>query len=103
MSQESIEEIKAILEHQNERMEHLIWQVVGNERLGIEGLKPGVLRIEKDLQELKVWRDAMWKLDLKKIVTKETINTVAKIFIYAIGIGGGSFGFFELLNKIFNS
>ena len=109
MSQESIEELKSILEnqnlileHQNDRIEHLIWQVVGNEKLEIEGLKPAVKRIEKDVHDIKKWRDGMWKIDLKRVLTKEVINTTSRVFIYAVVGGGGSFGMFELLKLIFD-
>lgn len=101
MSHESIEELKAILEKQDERMEHLIWQVVGNETLGIEGLKPSMKRIEKDVHEMKTWRDGMWKLDFKRFLTKGMITSVTKVFIYSVVGGGGSFGMFELLKLIF--
>lgn len=102
MSHESIEELKAILEHQNERMDHLIWQVVGNEKLGIEGLKPSMKRIEKDVHDMKKWRDGMWKVDLKKFLTKEVINTATRFFIYGIFGGGGAIGMVELLKLIFD-
>lgn len=101
MSHESIEELKAILEKQDERMEHLIWQVVGNEKLGIEGLKPSMKRIEKDVHEMKMWRDGMWKVDLKRFMTKEVVNGATKFFIYGVFGGGGALGIIKLIKLIF--
>jgi len=47
----------------------------------------------------------MWKIDLKKIVTKQTVSAFAKVLIYtgivSIVGGGGAYGIFEILKMIF--
>lgn len=91
------EEIKAMLEHQNDRMEHLIWQVTGSEGMGIEGLKPALKRIEKDVHDIKKWREEMWKLDLKKMFTWEIIKKAVTLMV---SIGGGAYVVFESLKHM---
>lgn len=111
MSQDSVEDIKTMLRRQNEQMrhqgeqiEHLIWQVVGNPSHGIEGMKPTVKKMSDDIHELKRWRNEMWKIDISKIFTRETITTGTKIFLYSILAavvgGGGSFAINEFLKAL---
>jgi len=111
MSEQSTEDIKAMLRKQNEQMNHqgkqiqqLIWQVVGSPSNGIEGMKPTVAKMANDVHELKKWRNEMWKIDLAKVFTKETITTGTKIFLYSILAavvgGGGTFAINEFLKAL---
>lgn len=34
----------------------ILWQIKGNDDLGIEGLRPQLKRIESDVKDLKHWR-----------------------------------------------
>jgi hypothetical protein len=89
-------------DYQNRRIDELIWQVVGNEKLGIEGLKPAVKELQGEVHDFKKWRNEMWKLDLKKWLTWDVIK---KIIVICMTIGGGfsvgKFGIGKLLEVIF--
>jgi hypothetical protein len=109
MSEESTEAIKSMLRKQNEKMEfhakqmeYLIWHVKGNEEMKIKGIGPALDDLQTEMHAFKLWKESLWKIDLKNLVTRQTINTLTKIFIYALGIGSGSFGVFELLHTIVN-
>lgn len=109
------------MEKQNEQM---IWLLKGNPNLKIKGVFPilenlqsdvallqtdvkevkkwngQIAEIRKDLNDVKNWREAMWKVDFKKFVTKESINMAVKIILGLVGLGTGAYGVIELINKL---
>lgn len=107
MSEDSSNNIQLLLHKQAAKMdfmekqnEQLIWLIKGNKNLHIKGLAPSVEDLQQDVREIKVWKDGLWKLDLKKLVSKETVNIIAKIFIWSIGLGGGVFGVIKILTAL---
>lgn len=93
---EEMEELKSMLEFTNRQLEHLIWQVVGNPGMGIHGLKPMCMELKEEVHKINEWKNGMWKVDFKKLVTRRTILYIIKIIGLIIAIGSGSFGVNQL-------
>lgn len=101
-------EIRESFKRQDLAIEHLTWQVTGHESLGIEGLKPSMKRMEGDVKKIQTelgninaWKNGMWKIDLKKLVTAKAMLRTVKSIAWMVGMGGGSFGALKLFEFIF--
>jgi hypothetical protein len=100
---DEMKELNDRLDYQDKRQEQIIWLIQGNPELQIEGLIPVLKRVDKDVQDMKAWRDEeallKGKFDVKKVFT--SFSVVWKFMVLISGIGGGSFGLFSLFKLIF--
>lgn len=97
---DELEEIKSMLEYQGRQMEQLIWQVMGNKEMKIKGVNPSLEELQKDVSDIKQWREGMWKIDLKKLMTAKSILSTLKFIAWVIGVGTGGYGVHELIKFI---
>lgn len=71
----------------------ILWQIKGNDDLGIEGLRPQLKRIESDVRDLKHWRT----IELDR---KDNRKLIFKAFGVAIGSVLTIIGIFAGLKEI---
>jgi len=78
-----------------QQVKEILWQIKGNSDLGIEGLRPQLSRIERDVSELKDWRTIERE---RKASLKRTFSAIG----IAIGGIGTIIAIFEGLKQIFS-
>lgn len=92
------------LDHQDKTLEQMMILIKGSHNYNTEGLLPAVKRIEKDVHEIKEWKNQTiqmkGKIDMKAFVTN--LGFVGRGLIWFGGIGGGTYGIFELLKFVFD-
>lgn len=98
---DDIKHIKNLLEFQGKQLEQLIWQVKGNEGLQIKGIVPTLEEVSTKVNDINVWREGMWKIDLKKLMTAKSILGTLRFIAVIVGVGGGSFGVHQLFKLLF--
>lgn len=97
-----MQEILSRMDIQDENIEHIKWLLKGSPALEIEGLIPSMKRVEKDVHEIKVWKNETLlmkgKIDLDKFFTRAAATL--KFIAWVVGIGGGGFGVFKFLESV---
>jgi len=78
-----------------QQVKEILWQIKGNSDLGIEGLRPQLSRIERDVSELKDWRTIERE---RKASVKRTFSVIG---VALAGIGT-IIAIFEGLKQIFS-
>lgn len=98
---EFLKDQAALQKHTADQTEHLIWQVMGNPSMNIQGIGPAVKELKKELSEVKEWRQSMWKIDLKKLMTAQSLLKTARAVAYMTGIGTAGFTVSKLYEILF--
>lgn len=101
-NEQDMKEVISRLDHQDKALDQIMILIKGSNAYNTEGLMPALKRIENDVQEIKKWKDhtinMQGKIDINKFFTK--LGTIGRGLVWVGGIGGGTYGIFEILKRL---